>query len=81
LDSIIGIETYRWIIFTSGKGLVDGSFTRLPSRGCYDLQGNDLEMTGVAPDIYVNNSFKDRVEGKDPQLDKDIEYILQQLQK
>lgn len=81
LGTIIGTETYRWIIFTSGKGLVDGSFTRLPSWGCYDLRGNDLEKTGVAPDIFVNNSFKDRVEGEDPQLDKAIEYILQQMQK
>ena len=81
LGTIIGTETYRWIIFTSGKGLVDGSFTRLPSWGCYDLDGNDLEMTGVAPDIFVKNTFKDRVEGNDPQLDKAIEFILKELQK
>lgn len=81
LGTIIGTETYRWIIFTSGKGLVDGSFTRLPSWGCFDLEGNDLELTGVSPDIYVNNSFKDRVQGKDPQLDKAIEYLMKQLQK
>ena len=34
LGKVIGTETYRWIIFTSGKGLVDGSFYRLPSWGC-----------------------------------------------
>lgn len=81
LGTIIGTETYRWIIFTSGKGLVDGSFTRLPSWGCFDLNGKDLEKTGVAPDIYVKNKFTDRVEGKDPQLDKAIEYILQKMKK
>ena len=38
LGKVIGTETYRWIIFTSGKGLVDGSFLRLPSWGCYTLR-------------------------------------------
>ncbi len=79
LGKIIGMETYRWIIFTSGKGLVDGSFYRLPSWGCYTLDGKNLEQTGVAPDIQVNNTFVDRIEGNDPQLDKAIEEILKEL--
>ncbi len=79
LGTIVGTETYRWIIFTSGTALVDGSWTRLPVWGCYDLEGNDLEMTGVKPDIYIENTFKDRLEGEDPQLDKAIEIIMQQL--
>ena len=81
LGTIIGTETYRWIIFTSGKGLVDGSFYRLPSWGCYTLDGKDIELTGVAPDIYVKNNFKDRLEGKDPQLDKAISVIMEQLER
>ncbi len=75
LGKIIGTETYRWIIFTSGSGLVDGSFYRLPSWGCFTLDGKDLEHTGVSPDIYVDTNFKDRVDGKDPQLDRAIEEI------
>ncbi len=79
LGKIIGNETYRWIIFTSGVGLVDGSFVRMPSWGCYTLDGKDLEMTGVAPDITVINSFEDKLTGKDPQLDRAIEEIKKQL--
>lgn len=79
LGTIIGTETYRWIIFTSGRELVDGSFTRLPSWGCYDLEGNDLELTGVKPDIYVENTFYDKIKSKDPQLDKAIQEVLTQL--
>ncbi|MEN8222193.1 MAG: S41 family peptidase [Acidobacteriota bacterium] len=81
LGKIVGTETYRWIIFTSGKSLVDGSFYRLPSWGCYTLDKKDLEKTGVKPDIYIKNTLKDRLEGKDPQLDKAIEIILDQLKK
>lgn len=81
LGKIIGTETYRWIIFTSGKSLVDGSFYRLPSWGCFTLDGNDIEKNGVSPDIYVNTTFKDRVEGKDPQLDRAIEGIKSEWKK
>ncbi|MFO7978739.1 MAG: S41 family peptidase [Bacteroidales bacterium] len=76
LGTIIGTETYRWIIFTSGKSMVDGSYCRLPSWGCYTLDGRNLEMTGVAPDIEVHNSFEDRLNNNDPQLDKAIEHLM-----
>lgn len=81
LGTIIGTETYRWIIFTSGNGLVDGSFYRLPSWGCYTLDGDNLEKTGVAPDITVNETFEDRLEGQQPQLDRAISEIMKQLKK
>ena len=76
LGTIIGTETYRWIIFTSGKMMVDGSFTRLPSWGCFSLDGDNLELRGVAPHIPVHNRFHDRQRGLDPQLDKAIEQAL-----
>ena len=79
LGTVIGTETYRWIIFTSGKGLVDGSFYRLPSWGCYTLDGKNLEKEGVKPDIYVPQTFKDRLQGNQPQLDRAIEEIMSQL--
>jgi tricorn protease len=79
LGQIIGTESYRWIIFTSSFGLVDGSNHRMPAWGVYDLDGNDLEMTGVKPDIFVPESFKDRLEGRQPQLDRAIEEIMKKL--
>ncbi len=80
LGTVIGMPTYRWIIFTSGKGLVDGSFYRLPSWGVYTLDGEtDLEQTGVEPDIRVNNTFKDRLMDDDPQLQRAIEFVKNQL--
>ena len=73
LGTIVGTETYRWIIFTSSRMLVDGSSTRLPAWGCYDLEGNDLEITGVKPDIYVRTTFGDMQKGADPQLVRAVE--------
>jgi len=79
LGKIVGNETYHWIIFTSGAGLVDGSFIRMPAWGCYTLDGKDLEQTGVTPDILVINTFTDKLTGKDPQLDRAIEEIMKQI--
>ena len=79
LGTIVGTETYRWIIFTTGKSLVDGSFYRLPSWGCYTLNGKDLELNGVAPDVYVGKDFKDRLQKNTPQLDKAIEVLMQKM--
>lgn len=79
LGTIIGTETYRWIIFTSSKSLVDGSSLRLPAWGCYTLEGKDLEWEGVKPDIYVKTGFLDKVKNKDPQLDKAVEVLKKQI--
>ncbi len=79
LGKIIGNETYHWIIFTSNISLLDGTIFRLPSWGCYTLEGNNIEKVGVTPDILVINTFKDRLNGEDPQLDRAIEEIMKEL--
>ena len=81
IAKIVGTETYRWIIFTSSVSFLDGSSSRMPAWGCYSLDGKDLENTGVKPDIYVRNTFTDRLYGRDPQLDTAIAEIMRQLGK
>ncbi len=79
LGTILGMPTYRWIIFTTGISLVDGSFHRLPAWGVYDFQGNNLELTGVSPDIKVEKTFYDRLHGEDPQLRRALEIIFEKM--
>ncbi|MCJ8210718.1 S41 family peptidase [Mucilaginibacter sp. RS28] len=79
LGKIIGTETYRWIIFTSAKGLVDGSSYRIPAWGCFTLDGKDIEHEGVKPDITVNTTFTDRLNNTDPQIDRAVSEIMKQL--
>ena len=79
LGTIIGNETYHWIIFTSAVGLVDGSSVRMPAWGCYTNDGKDLEKTGVQPDIRVINTFEDKLNGRDQQLDRAVEELLKKL--
>lgn len=79
LGKIVGTDTYHWIIFTSAKFLVDGSSVRLPSWGCYTLDGKNLEHTGVSPDIKIKNTFEDRMNVKDPQIEKAVEEIMKEM--
>lgn len=79
LGKIVGSETYRWIIFTSAKGLVDGSSYRIPAWGCFTLDGKDIEHEGVKPDIEVKTGLTDRLNGTDPQIDRAVAEIMKQL--
>ena len=79
LGTVVGTETYRWLIFTTGLGLVDGSYFRLPSWGCYTVEGKDTENHGVSPDVEVPLTVKDKHLGHDPQLEKAVKIILKQL--
>lgn len=79
LGKIIGTSTYRWIIFTSSKSLVDGSTFRVPAWGCYTLEGENLELTGVDPDLVVEKTFQDKIEGNDPQLERAVQEILKEI--
>jgi tricorn protease len=75
---IIGNTTYGWLIFTTGVGLMSGGYFRLPFWGCYTLDGKDLETSGgVKPDILVINDLNDDLQGRDPQLEKAVEKILE----
>ena len=38
-----------------------------------------LKLTGVQPDILVINTFEDKLNGRDPQLDRAIEEIMKKL--
>ncbi|MBS1731514.1 MAG: PD40 domain-containing protein [Bacteroidetes bacterium] len=79
LGKILGNATYRWIIFTTSNQLVDGSTVRLPSWGCYTLDGKNLEQTGVTPDILIKNTFEDRMQGNDPQIKAAVDEIMKEL--
>jgi Tol biopolymer transport system component len=76
LGKIVGNRTMGWIIFTSGDSLVDGSFIRRPTIGCYTLDGRDMELWGVPPDVLVINTSADFIQGKDAQLEKAVEELL-----
>lgn len=78
IGTLMGMPTYRWIIFTTAMSLVDNSTHRLPAWGAYTFDNDNLELTGVEPEIRVRNTFHDLIHDRDPQLDEAIRYIINQ---
>jgi tricorn protease len=79
LGPLIGVPTGGGVIGTGGTRLLDGSWLRLPSTGWESLDHQNLENYGVPPDIEVDMTPADWVEGKDPQIEAAVEYLLSQL--
>ena len=81
LAKVIGMRTWGGSIgIEPHQDLVDGATTTPPQFGLYDLDGAwPIEGWGVEPDIVIMNMPKDVVDGKDAQLDKAIEYLLDEL--
>lgn len=81
LGPIIGTRTWGGIVGISGsKDYVDGQDVRTPFFTSYSTEGNWIvENHGVDPDIVVDiNPFED-FKGTDAQLNKAVEYLLEQL--
>jgi tricorn protease len=81
LGPLIGTTTWGGLIgFSRGITLMDGGFISMPDFGQYNLKGEyDVERVGVKPDIEVDNAPDQVVKGHDPQLEKAIEVVLQEI--
>ncbi len=81
IGPIIGTRTWGGIVGISGsKDYVDGQDVRTPMFTSYSTEGEwIIENHGVDPDIVVDiNPFEDYL-GNDAQLNKAVEYLLEQL--
>lgn len=81
LGKVIGTPTSGYVIGTVEKELLDGSELRLPTDGQFRLDGSNMENSGCRPDIIVEESLEDIIEGKDKQLNTAVEYLLEELRK
>lgn len=69
---LVGISTY--------PKLIDDAEIKVPSFGIYDGDGKwIIENEGVKPDIAVEQTPKDLLEGKDPQLDRTIKLLQEEM--
>jgi tricorn protease len=83
LGPIIGKRTWGGLVgIGHNVPLVDGGSVTMPDFGMWDLNGNwVVENHGVDPDIEVENVPADVVAGHDAQLERAIQYALDELQK
>lgn len=83
LGPIIGRRTYGGEVGSSpGWPLADGGVVYVPNYGMWTPKdGWVIEGPGVTPDIDVPSDPNAFVQGKDPQLDKAVEWLLDDLKK
>jgi hypothetical protein len=68
------------VISTGAYNLVDGSYVRMPFRGWFvKSSGLNMENGPAVPDHVFENSPDYKAKGKDEQLKKSVELLLQKL--
>ena len=83
LGPLIGTRTWGGLIGISGNPQpIDGGFVSAPTFGFWNTKGDwDVEGYGVDPDYEIENAPHETAAGRDPQLEKAIEVILEELEK
>ncbi len=82
LGTVIGVPTWGGLIgIINMIPLTDGGLVTQANVGFANLRGEwVVENRGALPDIHVENRPEDLLAGRDPQLEKAIEVILEQLE-
>ncbi len=79
LGKVVGEPTAGWIIYTSGRRLIDGSSFRVPGWRVTTNDGTVMEMNPRGVDIEVKRPIGESFTGRDSQLDKAVEELLKQI--
>ena len=82
LGKLIGKRTWGGLVGVLGFPiLMDGGYVSAPNLAIWTEDGWIVENVGVPPDIEVEQLPADVIAGKDPQLEKAIEVIKEELRK
>ena len=81
LGPLIGKRSWGGVIGIGGsRPLVDGGIVFVPGGGSYDMQSSwVMENIGVEPDIEIDQEPKLVMQGRDPQLEKAIEVVMEKI--
>lgn len=80
IGKLVGVPTNGSVISTGGKGLMDGSFVRLPGRGWFTKATDKNQELGAAvPDIIVENQPDWISKGTDDQLKAAVDELLKEI--
>jgi tricorn protease len=82
LGKLIGKRTWGGLVGILGyPEFIDGGIVTAPNVAYYNEDGYRIENEGVAPDIEVEQWPNLVRQGRDPQLEKAIEVILEELKR
>ena len=81
LGKLVGRTTMGILVGISGyPELIDGGSVTSPNFGIYDLESRYvIENEGVAPDVFVEQTPKELLAGKDPQLEATVRILLEEM--
>jgi tricorn protease len=81
IGPLIGTKTWGGLVGTWDTPLfVDGGRMVAPRGGFYDVNGEwAVEGVGISPDIAVEQTPKDVIEGRDPQLERAVKEALDRI--
>jgi len=81
LGPLIGKRTWGGLVGILGfPVLLDGGSVTAPNLAFWTEDGFIVENEGVAPDMEVEQTPKDVIAGRDPQLEKAIEVVMKELE-
>jgi tricorn protease len=81
VGTLIGRPTWGGLVGVLGfPVLMDGGYISAPNLAIWTEDGWVVENVGVPPDIEVEMFPADVIAGRDPQLEKAIEVIMEQLE-
>jgi tricorn protease len=80
LGTLVGKRTWGGLVGILGyPEFIDGGSVTAPNLAFYDENGFGIENVGTPPDVEVEQWPSDVIEGKDPQLEKAIQIVMDQL--
>jgi len=60
---------------------ISPSARRTPGSGVWTVAGENMENYGVPPDVYVDNTPADFLQGRDAQIEKAVAVLKEELSK
>lgn len=81
IGPLVGTKTWGGLVgIWDTPDLIDGGYITAPRGGFFNLSGKwDVENIGIQPDIEVEMTPKEVIEGHDPQLEKAVDEALKLL--
>jgi tricorn protease len=80
MGKLVGTATWGGLVGTLGfPVLMDGGSVTAPNLAFWDEDGFGVENVGIPPDIDVEQTPRDVIAGRDPQLERAIQVAMDEL--
>jgi tricorn protease len=82
LGKLVGKRTWGGLVGTLGfPVLMDGAVVTAPNLAIWTEDGWIVENVGVPPDVEIEQTPAEVIAGRDPQLEKAIQIVMEELKK